>query len=458
MGHRRLRPPRRPPAARLLPDRRRHPPQGARPRRRGVPRHARGPGRAPRPAGPRRLRRRLPRPRRAGAPRSARSPPSSCPTTRPTRSPPACWSTPSPPADRSSPPPSPTPSSCWQRGGPRGAPPGPGGAGRGHPPVPHRAAAWPSAWRPRPRRIGPDLAWPAVAGRYADLRRRRHRRPARRCRHDGDDHRAAELRPPPGHDRALRHASSTPTTAGARPGARLLHRRRRPGPASRPAGNRTPARRPCAAWPAAPCGSSPTPRASTAGSATGAPPPGGGAGRHTAEDCWGRSLWGLGAAAATDRGSLGADALAYFEHGTDPALALVRRAMAFAALGAAERARRLTRATPGPAALPRGRRRRHHRCATPTPRGRWPEPRLTYANAVLPEAMIAAGVALERQEPASTQGLELLAVAPRPRDGRRPPVGDTGRRRRASMTSAPASTSSPSRSPPWPTPRDAPGR
>lgn len=38
----------------------------------------------------------------------------------------------------------------------------------------------------------------------------------------------------------------------------------------------------------------------------------------------------------------------------------------------------------------------------------WPEPRLTYANAVLPEAMIAAGVALDRAE-LCRRGLDLLA-------------------------------------------------
>ena len=37
----------------------------------------------------------------------------------------------------------------------------------------------------------------------------------------------------------------------------------------------------------------------------------------------------------------------------------------------------------------------------------WPEPRLTYANAVLPDAMIAAGVALDRPTLVD-DGLELL--------------------------------------------------
>ena len=69
--------------------------------------------------------------------------------------------------------------------------------------------------------------------------------------------------------------------------------------------------------------------------------------------------------------------------------------MAFAALGAAEllavdpthRAARelLTDAADGSA-----------RADTDDPAWPWPEPRLTYANAVLPEAMIAAGASLDR--------------------------------------------------------------
>jgi hypothetical protein len=41
------------------------------------------------------------------------------------------------------------------------------------------------------------------------------------------------------------------------------------------------------------------------------------------------------------------------------------------------------------------------------PRWRWPEPRLTYANAALPEAMIATGAALGRDD-LTGRGLELL--------------------------------------------------
>jgi hypothetical protein len=123
------------------------------------------------------------------------------------------------------------------------------------------------------------------------------------------------------------------------------------------------------------------------------------------EDAWGRCLWGLGTAAAHSSVSLVRRlSVIQFERS-----AVVRsrwpRAMAFAALGAAE----LLSARPG------------HRAARalitdyaagiPAPSGDgdwpWPERRLTYANAVIPEAMIAAGSALA--DPTLQQrGLDLL--------------------------------------------------
>lgn len=124
------------------------------------------------------------------------------------------------------------------------------------------------------------------------------------------------------------------------------------------------------------------------------------------EDAWGRCLWGLGTAAAHSEVSLVRRlAVIQFERA-----AKVRspwpRAMAFAALGAAE----LLGVNPG------------HRAARalitdysagiPAPTGDlcwpWPEPRLTYANAVLPEAMIATGVALQ-DTTLQRRGLDLLA-------------------------------------------------
>lgn len=122
-------------------------------------------------------------------------------------------------------------------------------------------------------------------------------------------------------------------------------------------------------------------------------------------DHWGRCIWGLGTAAAhSDVGLVRKLAVIQFERAvqarsTDP------RAMAFATLGAAE----LLAVTPEHA----GARKLLNDYAgtiedpTDDPAWPWPEPRLTYANAVIPEAMIAAGVALETQE-LCQRGLELL--------------------------------------------------
>src|SRR4051794_2025085 len=128
--------------------------------------------------------------------------------------------------------------------------------------------------------------------------------------------------------------------------------------------------------------------------------------RHRVEDCWGRSIWGLGTATArSDTDWMRQTAIVQFERA---ALRRSRwpRATAFAALGAAEvlavrpdhrPARQLLIDAADGMAMARG------DAAWP-----WPEDRLTYANAVLPEAMIAAGTVLDR--PALLQsGLELLA-------------------------------------------------
>jgi len=123
------------------------------------------------------------------------------------------------------------------------------------------------------------------------------------------------------------------------------------------------------------------------------------------EDCWGRSLWGLGTAAASMQFSIAGPALALFERGAEQR-SQYPRAMAFAALGAAA----VLDAHPTNAAarsllvdfadglLP----------ASDDPNWPWPEPRLYYANALLPDAMIAAGVALERPELVA-RGLGLLS-------------------------------------------------
>lgn len=123
------------------------------------------------------------------------------------------------------------------------------------------------------------------------------------------------------------------------------------------------------------------------------------------EDCWGRSIWGLGTATSHSDNHL-------IRHLASRGLERAMRqrspwprAMAFAALGAAEvlsvspadtGARTLLTDAADSMTGPR-----------PGPGWPWPEERLTYANATLPEAMIAAGTALERPV-LLRQGLELL--------------------------------------------------
>jgi hypothetical protein len=122
-------------------------------------------------------------------------------------------------------------------------------------------------------------------------------------------------------------------------------------------------------------------------------------------DCWGRSLWGLGTAAArTDVERIRTTATSYFTSAARFRSPWVR-SMAFAAVGSAEllavqpdhqEARNLL--ADAADRMPRPAR---------NPDWRWPESRLTYANAVIPEAMIAAAQHLDR--PALLQqGLDLL--------------------------------------------------
>ena len=133
------------------------------------------------------------------------------------------------------------------------------------------------------------------------------------------------------------------------------------------------------------------------------------------EDCWGRSLWGLGTAAASQQFAIAGRALELFERGAEQR-SQYPRAMAFAVLGAAAV---LSVHPTNPAALSLMRDAADTMFeASDDPTWPWPEPRLYYANALLPDAMIAAGVALERPELVS-RGLGLLAwlLARETRDG-----------------------------------------
>ncbi|RZS91643.1 hypothetical protein EV189_0890 [Motilibacter rhizosphaerae] len=116
-------------------------------------------------------------------------------------------------------------------------------------------------------------------------------------------------------------------------------------------------------------------------------------GKAGVEDCWGRALWGLGVAAASPAVPVASQARAReaFRRGVgwrSPHL----RATCFAALGAAalqelhpadEAARDLLRDAAAAVGRP-----------ADDPVWPWPEPRLRYANAVLPHVLLAAGSAL----------------------------------------------------------------
>lgn len=124
------------------------------------------------------------------------------------------------------------------------------------------------------------------------------------------------------------------------------------------------------------------------------------------EDAWGRCVWGLGTAAAHSNVAwVRQSAIMQFERAAQERSEWPR-AMAFAALGAAELlafdpAHSAARALIADyaASVP---------AANDDPAWPWPESRLTYANAVLPEAMIAAGAALD-DATLLQRGLDLLA-------------------------------------------------
>ncbi|MBX7432585.1 glycosyltransferase [Mycobacterium sp. Y57] len=146
----------------------------------------------------------------------------------------------------------------------------------------------------------------------------------------------------------------------------------------------------------------------------------------TVQDCWGRCLWALGTAAAhSNVGRVRQMAIIQFERAAQKRSPWLR-AQAFAAVGAAEmlsfdpvHAPARTLLVDYVAGLAE---------SSGDLRWPWPEPRLTYANAVLAEAMIAAGTALE--DPAvRRRGLDLLAwlVEFETRDGHLSPTPAAGR-------------------------------
>jgi hypothetical protein len=108
-------------------------------------------------------------------------------------------------------------------------------------------------------------------------------------------------------------------------------------------------------------------------------------------DWWGRAIWGLGTAATAHRDAwVRRDALKCFDIAAR-CRSVSPRAMAFATLGAAEILRVHPSHTGARALIVDAVATIGHPAARET--WPWPEPRLAYANAVLPEALLAAGVA-----------------------------------------------------------------
>ena len=131
--------------------------------------------------------------------------------------------------------------------------------------------------------------------------------------------------------------------------------------------------------------------------------------RPTFDDCWGRSLWGLGTAAArADAAEVRETAGIQFERAVRQRSPWLR-AMSFAALGAAEVVAVIPDHEGGRALLGDAADRIATATATSRGHGRWPwpEPRLSYANAVIPEVLLAAGSLLDRPRLVS-DGLDLL--------------------------------------------------
>ncbi|HET9666673.1 MAG TPA: hypothetical protein VFP09_07955, partial [Desertimonas sp.] len=127
--------------------------------------------------------------------------------------------------------------------------------------------------------------------------------------------------------------------------------------------------------------------------------------RRGVEDCWGRSVWAFGSAARhAPEDWMRQSAMSYFDRGAQQRSPWPR-SMAFAALGAAEVLAVVPRHDPA-------RRLLADTVSAIGPLGAgddwpWPEPRLRYANAALPEALIAAGELLERPS-VRDDGLSLL--------------------------------------------------
>ena len=127
-------------------------------------------------------------------------------------------------------------------------------------------------------------------------------------------------------------------------------------------------------------------------------------GRRNVDDCWGRSLWAFGVAVEHRTDWLAQEARTYFDRGAERRSPWPR-AMAYAALGAGAVLRADARSIRARTLLADA----AELIGRPAPDDAWPwpEPRLTYGNALLPHALLEAGVVLDRPRLVE-DGLRLL--------------------------------------------------
>ena len=191
-------------------------------------------------------------------------------------------------------------------------------------------------------------------------------------------------------------------------------------------------------WPGSPSASWPTPKGVTGRTRNRRSADGRWHGRRGVDDCWGRSVWGLGTAAARATG-----------YPADSARTLLRpRRPAALALAAGDGVRRPR--------CRRGRRRRTRGAqparslledaadlllglgaAAPDAGWTWPEARLTYANAALPDALLAAGHALGPADAGRPRASSCSAWLLERETVERAPVGHPRRRGGPRTTPAP---------------------
>lgn len=143
-------------------------------------------------------------------------------------------------------------------------------------------------------------------------------------------------------------------------------------------------------------------------------------------DCWGRSVWAFGVAAAiSNDGHVRRRSLIAFDRSAQLRSPYLR-SMCFAALGAYD----ILRVDPDNAIALSLLRDTAEMIMGDGPNGqwKWPEPRMTYANAVVPDALIAAGIGLHDNE-ILREGINLLEwlIAQESLDGHFSVTPTTGR-------------------------------